>query len=72
MVESATENTTNKATTSGEAAADATIEEVKVVEQEPFMEETFNDPILPEVKLPNSWTLWEHYEDPTGAKLDYT
>lgn len=71
MVESAAENATNKTAASSEPAA-AEAEESKVEEQPPFMEETFSDPVLPELKLPNSWTLWEHYEDIQGNKLDYT
>lgn len=63
MVESATENT---------ATVNATEEENKVEEQDPFIEETFDDPIIPETKFNSDWTLWEHYEAADGASVDYT
>ena len=63
MVESA-ETTTTAAT------ANATEEENKAIEQSPTMEETFSDPIIPEIKFKSDWTLWEHYES-QGDHMDY-
>jgi len=40
-------------------------------EQSPTLEETFNDPVLEELSLKNSWTLWEHYESQGDRKMDY-
>ena len=35
------------------------------------MEETFEDPIIPEIKFRSDWTLWEHYENAGGEPIDY-
>jgi len=47
-------------------AVDATTKDEKtataVVEQDPRLEETFEEPCLEEVRFRCSWTLWEHYE----------
>ena len=51
-------------------AVDATTKDEKsatVVEQDPRLEETFDEPCLEEVRFRNSWTLWEHYEPQDGA-----
>ena len=51
---------------------DQNSEEEKVEEtQSPTCDETFNDPVTPETKFTNDWTLWEHYESHTGEKMDY-
>ena len=45
--------------------------EAEAEEQSPTCEETFNEPVTPETKFTNDWTLWEHYESHTGEKMDY-
>ena len=47
-------------------------EELKEEEQSPTMEETFAEPVAPELKFANDWTLWEHYEAHGDAPMDYT
>lgn len=54
--------------------ANATEEENKAQaepEQSPNLEETFEEPVLEELKLKNSWTLWEHYESQGDRRMDY-
>jgi len=56
------------------AATNATEEEktaAVVVEQSPTLEETFDEPCLPDLKFKNSWTLWEHYESTNRDEMDY-
>ena len=46
-------------------------EEVKAEpEQASNMEETFDTPVIPELKFRCDWTLWEHYES-QGTPMDY-
>ena len=35
------------------------------------MEETFEEPVLEELRLKSSWTLWEHYESQGDRRMDY-
>lgn len=44
------------------ASQPAEINATEVVEQSPRMEETFDEPVMEEVRFSSSWTLWEHYE----------
>ena len=72
MVESTTNSDTTNATNAPATDAAQNDEENKNEEQSPFMEETFEDPLIAETKFKSDWTLWEHYEDPRGEKIDYT
>lgn len=56
------------------APANATEEIVKPEaepEQSATMEETFDEPVIDELKLSHPWTLWEHYESQGSGKMDY-
>ena len=60
------------AAAASEPASNATEEEKATEHQSPTMEETFADPVVPELKFRCDWTLWEHYEAHGDAQMDYT
>ena len=51
-------------------AANATEDSKKEVEQSPNLEETYDTPVIDELKFRCDWTLWEHYEA-QGEQMDY-
>ena len=67
----AAEITNNNNATNAAVTTNVTDEENKEEEQSPTMEETFEDPIIPEIKFRSDWTLWEHYENAGGESIDY-
>lgn len=61
MVESAKPVTETPAAASNATEEEKTTDKVGE-EQSADVTETFDEPVLPDLKFRCSWTLWEHYE----------